>query len=98
MKIPYAHIYDYKTYTEDEGWYTRRKEYPKVTLKRVGTVGTFVEGVYQHEGTLYQCPVCDEHTVQGWWNIEHDIEYRCSNEECDFADDEMFVIIQGEEE
>jgi hypothetical protein len=30
--------------------------------------------------------------------MEQDIDYRCSNEECDFADDEMFVIIQGEEE
>ena len=89
MKIPYAHIYDYKTYTEDEGWYTRRKEYPKVTIRKVGTL---------NEGTLYECPECSGHTVQGFWNMEHDIDYRCSVETCDFADDEMFVIIQGEEE
>jgi len=90
MTIPYAEIYANPTeWTNDDWWYTRRKKYPKVTLKRVGTL---------NEGTLYQCPECGEHTVQGFWNMEQDIDYRCSNEECDFADDEMFVTIQGEEE
>jgi predicted RNA-binding Zn-ribbon protein involved in translation (DUF1610 family) len=89
-EIPYKWIYDHTTWTDEDNWWTRRMKYPKVTLKKVG--------VLSDNSSVYECPVCGEHTVQGFWNMEQDIDYRCSNEECDFADDEMFVIIQGEEE
>jgi hypothetical protein len=36
--------------------------------------------------------------VQGFWNIEQDIDYRCSNEDCDFAEDERHVVMEDEEE
>ena len=89
IDIPYKWIYDYETWTHEDNWYTRRLKYPKVTLKE--------EGCLPDGSSYYKCPVCGAHTVQGFWNIEHDIEYRCELKDCDFADDEHFVII-GEEE
>ena len=88
-EIPYKWIYDHTTWTDEDNWWTRRMKYPKVTLKKVGTLGM---------GTLYKCPVCGGHTVQGFWNIEENIDYRCSNEDCDFAEDESCVVMEGEED